>query len=133
MLTPKPQKNIFKKIILGGVIACVGIFAISRIAPLLSDARVVLSNPPEQTGLSSPVITITGKAIHAKSLSLNGTPIITLPDGTFEQTILLSPGYNSLTFDSTGALGTTNKQTHALVLKEIETGSFAVSSFRVQN
>lgn len=133
MLTPKSQRNIGKKIAIGTTLFLVGLFVMSRVTPVLRDAHVVLQTLPEQTELTSPILDISGKAIHAKTLSLNGTPIVTMPDGTFKQTVLLSPGYNSLTFDAVGSLGKTKKQTHAIVLKELETGAFAVSSFPIQN
>lgn len=133
MLTPKSQRNIGKKIAIGTTLFLVGLFVMSRVTPVLRDAHVVLQTLPEQTELTSPILDISGKAIHAKTLSLNGTPIVTMPDGTFKQTVLLSPGYNSLTFDTVGSLGKTKKQTHAIVLKELETGAFAVSSFPIQN
>ncbi len=129
----KSPRKIVQKIAIGALVACIGLFVVSRITPLLQDARVVLSALPEQTELNSPVLHISGKAIHAKTVALNGTPIVTLPDGRFEQTLLLSPGYNSLTFDTTGTLGKLKKQTHAIVLKETDTGEFAVSSFPIQN
>ena len=129
LMTPKPKKKISLsgKLIIG-FCTFVFLFAVSRITPVLRDAKVMLDSLPENQEYSNPAITLSGKATHAKTLTLNGTPITTAPDGSFDHTILLSPGYNSITFDVVGPLGKNKKQTHALVLKEHDTGSFAVSS-----
>lgn len=133
-MTPKPTKKIpFSGKLIIGFCTCVVLFAISRITPVLRDAQIVLDSLPENQQYSEPTITLSGKAVHAKTMALNGTTITTQPDGTFSHTLLLSPGYNSITFDAVGPLGKNKKQTHALILKELETGSFAVSTLPLQN
>ncbi len=133
-MTPTSKKKIpFSGKLIIGFCTFVFLFAISRITPVLRNAEVSLDSLSENQEYTEPVITLSGKAVHAKEVSLNGTPITTAPDGSFAHTLLLSPGYNSLTFDVIGPLGKNNKQTHAFVLKELATGSFAVSSLPIQN
>ena len=114
-------------------ILVLGTFVASRIVPLLRGSEITLSQLPEKTEITDSKITLSGTAFDTKQLSVNGTIVPLSPTGTFTQTILLHPGYNTVTFDSVDTLHKTKKQTYAFLLKETETGTFALSSIPNQN
>jgi hypothetical protein len=114
-------------------ILILGTFVASRIVPLLRGSEITLSQLPEKTEITDSKITLSGTAFDTKQLSVNGTIVPLSPTGTFTQTILLHPGYNTVTFDSVDTLHKTKKQTYAFLLKETETGTFALSSIPNQN
>lgn len=130
--SPKKQKFITRGLP-ALVIIALGIFVTSRILPVFRGAQITLVQIPETMELTSPTIELSGKVTDTKKITLNGTPVFISPQGTFTQKLLLSPGYNSITFDAVDILGKTKKQTHTFVLKELATGSFAVSSLPIQN
>jgi hypothetical protein len=114
-------------------ILVLGTFVASRIVPLLRGSEITLNQLPEKSELTDSKITLSGTAFDTKQLSVNGTIVPLSPTGTFTQTILLHPGYNTITFDSVDTLHKTKKQTYAFLLKETETGTFALSSIPNQN
>ncbi len=116
----------------GGVLL-VGLFAISRIIPIIRGPELHINSLANTSEVSNPVIALSGSASDTKSLAMNGTPVALSPTGTFSQTVLLHPGYNTITFDSTDKLGRAKKESFAFLLKELDSGTFAVSSFPAQN
>ncbi len=108
-----------------------GAFMVSRIAPLVRGSAITLDHIPDQE-LTNPKIVLSGKTFDTKQLSMNGTPITLSPTGNFEQTIILHPGYNMITLDGTDTLHKTKKHTYTFILKENDTGTFAVSTLPLQ-
>ena len=114
-------------------ILILGTFVVSRIIPLIRGSAITLDQLPKQSEVTDSKITLSGTALDTKQLSINGTQIPLSPTGTFTQTILLHPGYNTVTLDSIDTLHKTKKHTYAFLLKETETGTFALSSIPNQN
>ncbi len=109
-----------------------GTFMTSRIAPLIRGSIITLDTIPQQTELTDSKIILAGKATDTKQLSINGAPIALSPAGTFEQAIILHPGYNMVTFDGIDTLHKMKKHTYTFVLKENDAGTFAVSTLPTQ-
>lgn len=129
------QQQKSKKIWLIGTTIISGLvlaFVVSRIAPIVRGSDIELTIP-HNSEVSEPVITLSGLAKDTKKLSLNGSPILLSPTGSFERTVLLHPGYNTITLDTVDKIGHTKKQTYAFLLKELPTGTFALSSLPNQN
>ena len=110
-----------------------GVFVASRIIPIIRGPQITIDALPESSEVSDPVISLSGSASDTQKLTLNGSDVLLSPDGLFTQKILLHPGYNTITFDSVDGLGHTKKKSFAFLLKELDTGTFALSSLPNQN
>ena len=131
MSTPQKTKNIWK---MGGIglLALVLVFVGSRVLPIIRGSEVRL-NLPKDSEVSEPVVALNGTASDTKALTVNGSPVSLSPDGEFSWTVLLHPGYNTITVDTTDARNHQKKQTYAFLLKELPTGTFALSTLPNQN
>jgi hypothetical protein len=61
--------------------------------------------------------TLSGGASHFVSLTLNGRRVVTRPDGTFEERMLLAPGTNTFVVDAVDSFGTHTSSTATIVYK----------------
>jgi hypothetical protein len=131
MSQQRKSKNIW---FIGGatLVALLGVFVASRIIPIIRGSEITLAIPHDSE-VSQPIISLSGSAHDTKKLTVNGSPVLLSPTGTFQRTILLHPGYNTITLDSVDNIGHTKKRTYAFLLKELETGTFALSSLPNQN
>lgn len=127
------KKNLSWKIGLSISMLILGVFVASRIIPIIRGPQITIDALPESSEVSDPVISLSGSASDTQKLTLNGSDILLSPTGSFTQKILLHPGYNTITFDSVDGLGHTKKKSFAFLLKELDTGTFAVSSLPNQN
>lgn len=112
---------------------CLGVFMSSRIVPIIRGPQINLESIPEHSEVSEPLIKLSGTITHSKKATINGTDLFMTPDGKFNESILLNTGYNAITFQVSDALGHTKEKQYAFVLKENETGTFAVSTLPSQN
>lgn len=112
---------------------CLGVFMTSRIVPIIRGPQITLETIPEHSEVSQPLIKLSGKITHSKKATINGTDLFVTPTGTFNEDILLNNGYNAITFQVSDALGHTKQKQYAFVLKENDTGTFAVSTLPNQN
>lgn len=110
-----------------------GIFIASRIVPVIRGPQISIDTLPQNSEVSDPMISLTGTATDTKKLTINGTEVLLSPAGEFNQKVLLHPGYNTITFDSSDNLGHTKKKSFAFLLKELDSGTFALSSLPDQN
>lgn len=127
------KNNLWKKGAIGTLILLVLVFAGSRIIPIIRGSIVQLDSLPQNTEVSDPLISLSGKAVDTKKLTINGTDVALSPTGLFKQNILLHPGYNTITIDSSDTIGHNKKKSYAFLLKELDAGTFAVSSFPNKN
>lgn len=120
--------------LIGGIsiLTLVVAFIASRIIPVFRGSEITL-NIPHDSEVSQPVVALSGKASDTKKLSLNGSVVPLSPTGDFAWTVLLHPGYNTITLDTTDTLNHTKKQSYAFLLKELPTGTFALSTLPNQN
>jgi len=127
------KKRATRSSIIIGMCLMVALFLTSRIAPAFAGAQVVIEPLPDGLQLDQPVIDLSGMTRHAKTMTINGTAIPLTLQGAFDYTLVLHPGYNSVTFDLDTVLGKKTQETYAFILQELDTGTFAVSSLQNQN
>lgn len=79
-----------------GVVIVVG-YSYFVLSGYLRGPQIILSSPLNGFATTTPLITITGIAVHANTLSINGykTPIDL--EGNFSGQLILAPGYNIMT------------------------------------
>jgi hypothetical protein len=61
--------------------------------------------PKNNSSVANPLLFVSGVAIHAKELTLQGRPIFIDLDGKFSERLLLSPGYNIIELTARDAQG----------------------------
>ena len=127
------KKNLWVKGGISALILMVLVFAGSRIVPIIRGSKVRLDSLPQNTEVTNPLISLSGKTVDTRKLTINGTDVALSPTGSFKQSILLHPGYNTITIDASDTIGHQKKHTYAFLLKELDTGTFAVSSLPSQN
>ena len=127
------KKNLWWKTGLSLSMLILGVFIASRIVPVIRGPQITINALPESSEVSDPIISLSGSASDTQKLTLNGSDVLLSPTGSFTQKILLHPGYNTITFDSVDGLGHTKKKGFAFLLKELDTGTFALSSLPNQN
>ncbi len=81
--------------------------------------------------ITSPFLPITGVARHARELLINGRPITLTRDGSFNDTVLLSPGYNIVEVALRDQFGNQKVKTYHVVVRIPE--SVAISDDAVIN
>ncbi|MDR3548078.1 MAG: hypothetical protein P4M11_07435 [Candidatus Pacebacteria bacterium] len=75
--------------------------------PLLSGPQISLTSPENGGIFYNGFISISGDAVHTQSVSLDGGPLLTDPQGRFSETIVLPPGGAILTITATDRFGRT--------------------------
>ena len=66
-----------------------------RITPIMRGV-VIKTQLPESEEMAMNAIMLTGKANHARTLSVNGRPILIDPSGNFNDELILAPGMNKI-------------------------------------
>lgn len=80
------------------VFLAVGGYGYYRSRELLRGPEISVAAPSNGESQAVPLITLRGTASNVARLDLDGNPIFTDAAGRFAETLLLSPGYNVLTF-----------------------------------
>ncbi len=89
-----------------------------KLYPIIHGPSIHVATINNGQSLVNPMIQISGKAKFTKDLFVNGAPLATAPDGSFNQNLLLNPGYNLLTLEGKDRFGSISKKDFALVLEE---------------
>lgn len=83
---------------------------------LLGSFRLKVDGVENGQITTEPLIAVTGRADHASVVRINNRPIPVNKDGTFEETILLARGINSLSFEAENRFGKTVNKTYTVLL-----------------
>jgi hypothetical protein len=88
------QGNLWKWLTIGfGSIIL--IYGVMRITPIMRGV-VIETQLPEFEEMPMDSIMLTGKANHARTLSVNGRSILIDPSGNFNDELILAPGMNKI-------------------------------------
>ncbi len=79
------------------------IFIYHQTRGLFVGTSIIITSPQNGSLVQNPVLTITGTAKKVAFISLNGRQIFTNEDGTFEESLLLAPGYTIITLSAEDA------------------------------
>lgn len=118
-LTKKEKRLAFlKKAFLGTF----GIFTLGfvgmKMYPLIHGPKVILSTLSDGISLQEPMIRVSGKALYTKNLIVNGENLPLAPDGTFDEKLVLNPGYNIITIAATDRFGKQRNETYSAILQQ---------------
>jgi hypothetical protein len=90
-----------------------------------------ISTVKNGTTITDSALPIAGVARHARELLINGRPITLTRDGSFSDTVLLSPGYNIVEVALKDQFGNQKVKTYHVVVRTPE--SVAISDDAVIN
>lgn len=100
------------------VVALIVAYALFQARHLITGPIITLTDPLPAV-ISTSTITVRGRAENIVSLSLNGRPIFTTDEGTFEEAVTLVEGYTILTIEARDRYGNAERLEHNIVrLKE---------------
>ena len=116
--TTKREKitNIITKASLGVVFLAIIGFIGLKLYPVLHGPKVDLATLTDGQVLHDPLIHISGKSFYTKTLIVNGDTLATAPDGSFNEPLLLHPGYNLITVSAQDRFGAKTSHDYALML-----------------
>jgi hypothetical protein len=100
-----------------GVLGVLG-FVGFNLYPLIHGPSITVETLSDGATLNDSMIRLSGRAKFTKDLSINGAPLATSPSGTFDEHLVLNPGYNLITITGTDRFGTVKESTYTLVLHE---------------
>ena len=104
-------------------------FVAMKIYPLVHGPAINLGTLSDGASVADPMIRIAGKALYTKDLAVNGNPLPLSPDGSFDDKLVLNPGYNVISLQARDRFGKVSNHDYEIVLKESPTGlSFNTSS-----
>lgn len=112
------QKRKFQRVTFGVAGILMAAFIGIKIYPIIHGPAIHVATLSDGQSITDPMIRISGKAKFTKDLFVNGVPLATAPDGTFDQHLVLNPGYNVLTLEGADRFGSVSKKDFALVLQE---------------
>lgn len=93
-------KNYIKIISLFGLFAFIISYSVMKTLPLLRGVELSLTGIKDGGTVSSNMLALAGRALHAKHLRINGHEILINEKSEFSENIFLLPGYNIVTVDA---------------------------------
>lgn len=120
MIKTKQEKNIL--LISRGIISLVvlGIlgFIGFRLYPIIHGPRIHVETLTNGETLMDSMIRISGIADYTQQLIVNGKELPLSPTGSFDEKLILNPGYNLVTIAASDRYGKTTNRSYIVVLKE---------------
>lgn len=80
-------------------------YGVIKAIPLIVGPQIEVTSPLDYQTVPDGFVTISGRAIHTSSLTLNGTPFLIDEQGHFETTLLLPSGGAILSLTATDRFG----------------------------
>ena len=97
----------YLKVFTAFILVIVFLYGAHEAIPLLTGPQLTISTPKNSESFYNGLITISGSAVHTKSVSLDGGPLLTDQYGHFETTLTLPRGGAILTLTATDRFGRT--------------------------
>jgi len=96
-------------------VAVIGFIGL-KLYPLIHGPDVTIATLSNGSTLQDPMIRISGKALYTKNLIVNGDSIALAPDGSFDENLVLNPGYNVIVAQAVDRFGKLQTHNYAVVL-----------------
>lgn len=86
------------------------------LAGFIQGPRITITSP--QTGFSTttPLVTVTGHAVHVNSFTINDAPTALDLEGNFSEQLLLAEGYNIISVEAKDRYGRTTEKKIEIIL-----------------
>ncbi len=76
-----------------------------RVELVTTPPDILVTDPPDQSWFSSPIVTVRGEAPPDTTLTVNGQPVAVAPDGSFSYDLLLDEGENLIRITAADDVG----------------------------
>jgi hypothetical protein len=128
-LTKQERRNrTIKKTFLGVLGIALVSFIGTKLYPLIHGPDIELATMTDGAHLTEPMIRVSGIAKFTKDLVVNGAPLATAPDGSFDENLLLNPGYNVITMEGKDRFGNKNVKNYSVILTEEPDHTFTLNT-----
>ena len=104
------------------------VFVGTKMYPLIHGPDIQLATMTDGAHLTEPVVQLSGTAHFTKDLIINGAPIATAPNGSFDEKLLLNPGYNVITMEGKDRFGNSNVKNYTAILTEEADHTFTLNT-----
>ena len=130
MSPSKPEKtfSLVKKASLAILVLGFALFIGRGIYPYIHGPSITIQGLSNGATLTDPMIHISGIALYTKQLSVSGRSLALATDGSFNETILLHPGYNTISVIGQDQFGKTSSKTYAVVVKDDSVTNVAMNN-----
>ncbi len=119
--------SVTKRFTLGAFAILLSVFIGTKVYPIVHGPKIETATIHDGTTMETALLPLTGIAKYTKDLVINGNPIATAPNGSFNDNILLSPGYNVITMQAIDRFGKKSIKNYEIVLHENDNGSFTAN------
>jgi hypothetical protein len=118
MINREGTKKIIKIAGVTFVVLIVLGYALVTSHSFISGPEIVIYEPVNGSALATSSVMIKGAALRIQDITLNGRPILIDEKGNFNETLLLSPGYNVSLFSAKDKFDRTTEYKLELVYKD---------------
>lgn len=112
------NKSLIQKSTLGLFALFVVGFVGMKLYPIVHGPTIDISTISDGASVTDAMIRISGTASFTQDLIVNGKSLALSPNGSFDEKLVLNPGYNVITVQGSDRFGKKTDQTYAMVLTE---------------
>lgn len=120
-------KAFLQKGCLGLFVLAVLVFVGFKLYPLIHGPAIDVATLVNGETVSDPMIRVSGIAAFTQNLVVDGKELALAPDGSFDENLVLNPGYNVISIDGTDRFGKSSHTTYAMVLDETNPPSLSMN------
>jgi hypothetical protein len=106
--------------LLGGLFAFIGIYAIFQTKALAKGVDLVIAGITDGEVVGDETIELSGQAIHANFISINGREIVVDKEDKFSEELILSPGLNIITIEAEDKFDKRTSNAYRIFYKETD-------------
>ncbi|NBV42919.1 hypothetical protein EBR96_09160 [bacterium] len=111
-------KSLIQKSVLGlFVLFAVG-FVGTKLYPIVHGPAIDVSTLTDGGSVADAMVRISGIASFTQDLVVNGKSLALSPNGSFEEKLVLNPGYNIISVQGSDRFGKKTIQTYTMILTE---------------
>lgn len=89
-----------------------------KVYPIVHGPAIDLSTLSDGGTVTEPMVRISGIAKYTRDLVINGNALPLSPDGSFDEKLVLNPGYNLISVAARDQFGTATRRDYSIILKE---------------
>lgn len=123
-ITPKLIGAMVALLLFSGLITYIAL----QLRAFSQPPALVISNVPAELTSTKDTVTIKGKTTAGAAVAINSEPILVQSDGSFDQTIQLSPGVNQITVKATSRAEQESQKTISVLYNQQGLASAAGSA-----
>lgn len=112
------NKSLLQKGFLGILMVSVISFVGCKLYPIIHGPTIDITTLINGSSVQDAMIQISGTASFTQELMVNGKNLALSPNGSFDEKLVLNPGYNVINIQGIDRFGKTSHKTFSLMLNE---------------